>query len=256
MSVELHNLRVMAVDGGTATGKGRLIDELAAIMRLKGIPVIHVSTGSLYRAVALAAIDAASEQVPARADMDAATLSHAALEYVREMSAEKLLELAHARTIEMHGGEVWMDGAPVHVDDQLKGPAVGTGASIVARVIPVREFEKDITRRQVNEFDGFVLIDGRAIAHETVPEAPLKLMLSVSPEVAATRSREHSLEEIVARDERDRNRPVGALRHPDNPGDGVRVVATDHHTPESLRDEVYEMLRETFPELLEIRPEA
>lgn len=47
MNVELKNLRVVAVDGGTATGKGRLIDELAQLLRLKGVPVIHISTGSI-----------------------------------------------------------------------------------------------------------------------------------------------------------------------------------------------------------------
>lgn len=248
MSVELTNNRVLAVDGGTATGKGRLIDELASFMRSKGVPVIHLSTGSLYRAVALAAIDAVVSETTSAAD-DRAAASHAALDELRAMTPERMLELASARRIELHGGQVWMDGGPIGVDEHLKGPAVGTGASIVGRVVMVREFCNDLTRRQINEFDGYILIDGRAIAHETVPEAQLKLLLAVAPEVAAARSREHSLDEVVARDERDRNRPVGALRHPDDPGEGVRVVHTDDHTPESLRDEVYDMLREVFPEL-------
>jgi cytidylate kinase len=123
---------------------------------------------------------------------------------------------------------------------------VGTGASILGGVKQVRRLVNEITRRQINEFDGFALIDGRDIGHEVVPDAPLKLLLTVAPEVAAARSREHTLEEIVARDTRDRGREYGQLKHPDDPGEGVIVMATDTHTPESLRDHVYGLMQEVF----------
>jgi cytidylate kinase len=71
----------------------------------------------------------------------------------------------------------------------------------------------------------------------------------VAPEVAATRSREHTIDEIIARDERDRAKPFGELRHPHDPGEGVIVLPTDAHTPESVRDHVYELMREVWPEL-------
>lgn len=249
MDVDLHNMRVVAVDGGTATGKGRLIEELAGLLRSKGVPVIHISTGSLYRAVAYVAINYASEMVLGREDLTPAQINTKALEFVREMSADELLDLARDHQIEMHGGTVWIDGQAASVDDQLKAPAVGTGASIVGLVVEVRRWEKAIVRRQINEFDGFVLIDGRDITYITVPEAPLKLLMTVAPEVAATRSREHTLEEIVARDTRDRNREHGALKHPEDPGHGVIVLPTDTHTPESVRDHVYGLMCQAFPEL-------
>ena len=249
MNIELNNLRVVAVDGGTATGKGRLIDELAQLLRLKGVPVIHISTGSIYRAVALAAIEDASEMVMGKAEMTQSEINHDALKRVREMTGDSLLELAQARQIEMHGGQVWIDGELASVDDQLKGPAVGMGASIVAGQLPVRHWTSDIVRRQINEFDGFALIDGRDIGHTVVPDAPLKLLLTVAPEVAAARSREHTIEEIVARDTRDRGRDYGALKHPDNPGQGVIVLPTDIHTPESVRDHVYALMQGIFRDL-------
>ncbi|GAC1371144.1 MAG: (d)CMP kinase [Candidatus Saccharimonadales bacterium] len=230
MDVELINQRVVAVDGGTATGKGRLIEELAQLMRLKGVPVIHASTGSIYRAVAVAALDACKHD----------------LVRVRKLSPNRLLELASKRQIAMHGGQVWMDGAPVSVDEVLKGAGVGMAASVVSSVIEVRHLISDITRRQINEFDGFALIDGRDIGHKVVPDAPLKLLLTVAPAVAATRSREHSMEEIIARDARDRAKTYGELRHPDDPGEGVIVLPTDNHTPESVRDHVYQLMRQTF----------
>lgn len=247
--VELVNHRVVAVDGGTATGKGRLVDELSQLMRLKGVPVIHLSTGSLYRAVALAAMDAMRSKVGGRRGKTPAEVSQEALEAVRQLNPSRYVQLAQPRRIEMHGGAVWMDGVAVSVDEQLKAPSVGTGASVVSRYLPVRDFVNGIARRQINEFDGYVLVDGRDIGSHVVPDAPLKLLLVVSPEVAAERSSEHTLDEIVARDHADRNREHGPLPHPDNAAADMVVLATDDHTPESLRDHVYALMRKTFPEL-------
>jgi hypothetical protein len=42
------------------------------------------------------------------------------------------------------------------------------------------------------------------------------------------------------------------MRHPDNPGEGVIVLSTDEHTPESVRDHVYAFMRVVFPELPEL----
>ena len=92
-------------------------------------------------------------------------------------------------------------------------------------------------------------MDGRDTTHVIVPDAGLKLLLTVAPEVAAERSREHTREEIIARDDADRAHKHGALRHPDDPGDGVLVLPTDDHTPESVRDHVYKMMHKVWPEL-------
>jgi len=246
MNVALKNQRVVAVDGGTATGKGRLIDELAQLLRSKDVPVIHVSTGSVFRALAYLAIRREAPKVPDQEDLSEAEVSHLALDLIRDMSAEELMALARNHMIEMHDGHVWIDGEAASVDDQLKAPSVGTGASILGDVAEVRQWMTEVTRRQINEFDGFVLIDGRDIGHQVVPDAPLKLLLTVAPEVAAARSHEHTLEEVIARDTRDRARPFGQLKHPDDPGEGVIVVATDEHTPESLRDHVFSLMQSVF----------
>jgi cytidylate kinase len=165
---------------------------------------------------------------------------------------DQLLELATQRRIEMHGGQVWIDGQSASVEDQLKAPGVGMAASIVSVPVPVRRFVNDIVRRQINEFDGYVVIDGRDVTNGVTPDAPLKFLLTVAPHIAAERSKEHTVEEIIERDRLDREKPVGALRHPDDPGEGVIVLATDEHTPESVRDHVYALMQKTFPELPEI----
>lgn len=239
--IELTNLRVVAIDGGTATGKGRLIEELAGLMRSKGVPVIHLSTGSLYRAVAYSALQLLLPKQGAEAMAD-----------LRQMKPAKMLAAAQKRQVAMHGGLVWIDGAEASVEQQLKGPGAGTGASIVASHREVREFVNVLTRRQINEFDGFIMTDGRDTTHVVVPDAPLKLLLTVAPEVAAQRSTEHTIDEIVARDVADRVHKYGALKHPDDPGVGVIVLATDTHTPESVRDHVYKMMRQVWGGLPEL----
>jgi cytidylate kinase len=115
--------------------------------------------------------------------------------------------------------------------------------------LDLRVLVTSLVRQQVNEFDGYLLIDGRDIGHSVVPDAPLKLLLTVAPDIAAKRSQEHTKEEIIARDEADRAHKYGALPHPDNPGENVIVLATDEHTPESVRDHVYTLMTRTFPEL-------
>lgn len=248
LDVTLTNPRVVAIDGGTATGKGRLIDELSQLMRLKGIPVVHLSTGSLYRAVAYVCLMDIKRRISTRGRSDA-QVTKAAVAALREMRPEKMLELAQAKDVAMHGGVVWIGGSAASVEDILKAPGSGTGSSIVSIPVPVREFVNAIARRQANEFDGFVLMDGRDTTHTVVPDASLKLLLTVSAEVAAKRSTEHTIDEIIARDEGDRRKAYGALRHPSDPGEGVKVIATDDHTPESIRDEVYKLMRRQFPEL-------
>lgn len=112
MDVELTNRRVVAVDGGTASGKGRLVDELARLLRSKGVPALHLSTGSLYRAVTFAGLEHERERATARRGVSDAELVARSVAGVRELDAAPLLRLARERHIEMHGGVVWLDGAP------------------------------------------------------------------------------------------------------------------------------------------------
>lgn len=245
MDVELTNLRVVTVDGGTATGKSRLVEELASLLRLKGIPVIHVSSGHLYRAAAFLALEYVRAEWP-----DATNEEIAAS--VRTMDAQACLDLMRTHLVEMHNGAVWIDGSVASVEGKLKAPLVGVVVPHVASFLPVRQLVNSIIRRQINEFDGYVLIDGRDIGHGVVPDARLKLLLVVSPEIAAVRSIEHTKDEIIARDEADRRHKHGPLPHPDNVHESVRVISTDSHTPESVRDEVYALMREVFTGLPEL----
>jgi cytidylate kinase len=249
MDVELTNRRVVAVDGGTASGKGRLVDELARLLREKGIAALHLSTGSLYRGVTFAALEYARQHVLGRRTMEDAELIAECVARVRELGIAPLLRLAGARRIEMHGGAVWLDGAPADVEAQLKGPGVGTVTPHVASFPEVREFVNVATRRQINEFDGYLLIDGRDIGHVVAPDAPLKLFLTVSPEIGAKRSIEHSAAEISARDAADRAHKHGALLAEHQLASEVHVIVTDNLAPEDVRNKAYRLMRRAWPAL-------
>ena len=247
--VELTNRRVVAIDGGTATGKGRLVDELSRLLRSKGVPAIHLSTGSVYRGVTYVALHKARVRLTGKRGTDEGEIVKRMVAAVKQMTEAELAGLAHNHQVELHGGLTWIDGGPADIDIQLKAPGVGLAIPYVAGFPEVREFVNQVTRRQINEFDGFVLLDGRDTTHVVVPDAPLKLMLLVAPEIAAKRSVEHTVDEIIARDEADRRHKHGALRHPDDPGENVLVVPTDSHTPESVRDLVYGLMQKTFGNL-------
>lgn len=242
MDVALTNQRVVAIDGGAATGKGRLIEELSNLLRLKGVPALHISSGDLYRAVTWLALQQSGKKDP----QEAVAWAKAHLD------VGDLMKLAREHQVEMHGGVAWCDGAPMVTETQLKAPGVGNLIPYVAGFLEVRELVNALLRRQVNEFDGYILMDGRDITHTVLPDAPVKLLLTVHPRIAAQRSPEHTEEEVVARDTADRAHKHGALRHPDDPGEGVRVLATDDHTPESVRDEVYGIMRGVFAGLPEL----
>jgi cytidylate kinase len=167
------------------------------------------------------------------------------------MPESQLIGLAQAHKVELHGGLTWIDGGLALVEEHLKGPGVGLVLPYVAGWPEVRALVNRLARLQVNEFDGFVLMDGRDTTYVIVPDAPLKLFLTVAPGIAAQRSFEHTVEEIIARDEADRQHKYGALQSVEQLHRSVVVLPTDKHTPESVRDHVYGLMRQVFAGLPE-----
>lgn len=241
-AVSLVNNRVVAIDGGTGTGKSRLGEELAQHLRRKGVPALFISTGYLYRAVTWVVLQEALGKVrgPKAQKVDAA------VKLVRAMDEMVMVHAAQRHQIAMHIGQVYIDEAAAVVEDQLKAPGVGLAIPHVAGFLAIRELVNAATRRQVNEFDGWVIVEGRDIGHTVLPEAPLRLLLVVSPEVAAKRSFEHTVEQIKARDASDRAHLHGALKHPEDAAGYTHVFSTDDHSPESVRDFVYGLMQAKF----------
>jgi cytidylate kinase len=175
---------IIAIDGPAASGKGTLGRRLAAHYGLR-----HLDTGLLYRAVAQA-VRAAGHRLddPIRAAAAAHALDPAAFD-----------------------------------EAALKSHEAGEAASIVSAIPEVRAALLALQRGFAATPPGAVL-DGRDIGTVICPDADVKIFVVADPKVRAHRRTlealargEHAdealvLADILARDERDRNRAVAPLK--------------------------------------------
>ncbi|MCB1417882.1 MAG: (d)CMP kinase [Notoacmeibacter sp.] len=175
---------VIAIDGPAASGKGTLARLLAAQYGLR-----HLDTGLTYRAVAKALLDAG-----------------------QPLDDEALAEAA-ARALDLGA----MDRAV------LADHGIGEAASKVAVMPAVRRALVDKQREFARSGNGAIL-DGRDIGTVVCPDAPVKLYVTASADVRASR-RYHEilsnggtadeaqiLEDVKRRDARDMGRADSPLR--------------------------------------------
>jgi cytidylate kinase len=174
---------IIAIDGPAASGKGTLAKRLAAHYGLR-----HLDTGLLYRAVALAVLEAGCKVN----DRDRA--------------------IAAAKTID-----------PAKFDETaLKRYDVGEAASVVSAIPEVRAALFNLQQEFAASPPGAVL-DGRDIGTVICPKADVKIFVTATPEVRALRrtlelrgrgeqaDQSAVLADIIARDERDRSRSTAPL---------------------------------------------
>ena len=175
---------IIAIDGPAASGKGTLAKRLAAHYGYR-----HLDTGVIYRAVAHAMLSVGADlNDEAKATQTAMTLD--------------------PRTFD---------------DPALKSQAVGSAASVVSALPKVREALVDFQRRFAASPPGAVL-DGRDIGTVICPDADVKIYVVADPKIRAQRRTLEArgrgeladeaavLVDILARDERDQNRPVAPLK--------------------------------------------
>lgn len=175
---------IIAVDGPTASGKGTIAARLAAHYGLK-----RLDTGSLYRAVGLAVLDAGAEPGDEKA----------------AVAAAEALDLAA-------------------IDEtRIRSSAVGLAASKVAALSAVRAVLRRAQRAFAAAPQGAVL-DGRDIGTVICPDATVKLFVTASLAVRTERRLKELLArgeqvsfealeaQIAERDQRDMNRADSPLR--------------------------------------------
>jgi cytidylate kinase len=175
---------IIAIDGPAASGKGTLAKRVAAHYGLH-----HLDTGKLYRAVARDTLAAGGDPSDA----------HAALAAACALDPETF------------------------ADPELRTPAMGDAASLVARHPAVRKTLLAYQRAFAKRKPGAV-IDGRDIGTIVCPDADVKLFVTAAPEERARRryrefrddgvavNEAEVLADILARDDRDKNRAIAPLR--------------------------------------------
>ena len=185
---------VVAIDGPAGTGKSTVAHRVAEELNLT-----FLHSGSFYRALTLAAIDAG----------------------VSLDDADAVLELAKKQKLDYVDAHLILNGKDV--DDQLHQDKVDANVSKVSSIVPLRHLVNDRMREIVKSLN--IICEGRDMTTVVFPQAEYKFYLDASIDVQAQRRFDQgcsglTLEEvkaaIIKRDEMDKNKAEGALKRADD----------------------------------------
>lgn len=206
---------LVAIDGPAGSGKSS-VSRAAAEQLEFGI----LDTGAAYRSLAWAALQTGT-------DLDDEGAVLALLEswgFTITMRGEQWV------TVTLPAAEGAVPSDPVDVTAAIREPGVSAQVSRVSKHPAVRDRLNAMFRRIVAE-SGLpgVVIEGRDITTVVAPEAPVRILMTASPEVRARRragelegmSREQVLADIAARDAKD-----ALVVDFFNPAPGVTLVDT------------------------------
>ena len=187
----------IAIDGPAGAGKSS-----AARQAAQKLQFVYVDTGAMYRTIALYMLEN-------RVDTDDEEALKAALNRIR-------IELKYEDGVQC----MYLNGEDV--SGRIRTPEVSAQASVVAAIPAVRAKLLDLQRNMAASQN--VLMDGRDIGTNILPDAELKIYLTASVEERARRrfleltqkGEECSLEEIqkdiADRDWRDMHRETAPLK--------------------------------------------
>ena len=215
---------VVAVDGGSGTGKGTVTRYVAEKLGL-----LTIDTGALYRCVTLEALNN--------------NVNFENIDELENIAKNIKVDL----TIEDDKQLVYLNGKDVSIE--IRTPKVASNVSIVAAVKGVREALTKVQRKLAEGKK--VIMEGRDIGTAVFPDADVKIFLECSAEERAKRrvkqneesgiksSYEEVLENIKMRDRIDSTRDVTPLKKADD----AIVIKTDGFTPEEGRETVYKAVK-------------
>ena len=215
----------IAIDGPAGAGKSTIARRTA-----QELSFIYVDTGALYRALAVFLVDEG--------------VSPEDTEKVKEAVKSVKVSIAY----ENGEQQVLVNGK--NVTDRLRAESVGNMASTISAIPAVRAALLDLQRDLAKAHD--VLMDGRDIGTNVLPDAELKIYLTASVEARAERRyrdlQEKGVEkplseikkEIEERDHRDMTRAIAPLKQAE---DAV-YLDTSHMNI----DEVVEAIRKLYRE--------
>lgn len=151
----------IAVDGPSGAGKSTLSKDIA-----KKLGIVYIDTGAMYRAAALAC---------QRACINIKENPLQAIETVKQSTIDI--------SAEQDGQHIFLNGEDV--TGFIRTPEISMGASAVSAIPEVRLILVELQRNLAKTRD--VIMDGRDIGTYVLPDAPIKIFLTASPETRAQR---------------------------------------------------------------------
>lgn len=189
---------IIAIDGPSGAGKSTVGKRLA-----KELGLLYLDTGAMYRAGALAALQAG----------------------ITLEDKEEIAETVRNAKIELSGEpddlHVFLNGTDV--SQEIRTAEVSQTASIISAISEVRKMLVEQQRETGNRL-GRCVLDGRDIGTVVFPNADIKFFLTASPASRAERrfaedsakgletTVETTLTEIIERDKRDSTREDSPLK--------------------------------------------
>jgi cytidylate kinase len=186
---------VIAIDGPAGSGKSTIAARLA-----RKLGYVNLESGAMYRALALKAL----EQQVSLDDPEA----------LRQLAVDTVIQLEP----QAEGNRVLLDGRDV--SQRIREGDVTLAASRVSVHPPVREIM--VSRQREMGARGGVVMEGRDIGTAVFPNADVKVFLDADARIRAERRVKQNgthtpdearriIEDLVARDQRDRTRAVSPL---------------------------------------------
>ena len=198
---------MIAIDGPSGVGKSTVSRAVADQLGL-----VYLDTGATYRAATLAIVRAGAD--------------------VR--SESEVLSEVENHTIDYTEVGIMLDGESVASD--VRSDQVTLNVSAVSAHPLVRAAIVEMQRRWVDDRGANAVVEGRDIGTVVFPDAPVKIFLTASPLVRATRrsgdaeadgkSVAEIAAEIEARDHADSTRKASPLR----PADDALIIDTSELT--------------------------
>lgn len=200
----------IAIDGPAGAGKSTIAKKVA-----KELSFIYVDTGAMYRAIAYYMLQ-----------------NNVAKD---EAAVAKEVENVDVKLAYVDGEQqVLLNGE--NVSSFIRTEEVGNMVSFVAKVSEVRAKLLDLQRNLAKEND--IIMDGRDIGTNVLPNADVKVYLTASSEERANRrykelcekgiscDRDEIERDIIARDEQDMNREIAPLKQAED----ATLIDSSHMT--------------------------